>query len=102
MVLRADRVIGNTCQYTPNCIDWSNWLIEIGGKNTNALFVVVKNNYLQRRITEANVEAFLREISGEKFTQKIEEYSQKNTSINIVDYDENSQEFKIELLNDIV
>lgn len=47
------------------------------------------------------IEAFLREISGEKFTQKIEEYSQKNTSINIVDYDENSQEFKIELLNDI-
>lgn len=62
LVLRADRVIGNTCQYTPNCIDWSNWLMEIGGKNTNALFVVVKNNYLQRRITEANVEAFLREI----------------------------------------
>ncbi len=38
LILRADRVIRNTYSYTQNCIDWSNWIIEIGGTNTKNLF----------------------------------------------------------------
>lgn len=45
------------------------------------------------------IEAFLRTITNEKFTTRVKEYSQKNTSINIVDFDEESQQFNIELLN---
>lgn len=56
LVYRADRVIGNICQYTPNCIDKSNWLMELGGVNTKALFVVVQNEYRRRKYTEQLVE----------------------------------------------
>lgn len=45
------------------------------------------------------IEAFLRAITHEKFTEKVQEYSQKNTSVNIVKYDEVKKEFTIELLN---
>ena len=47
------------------------------------------------------IEAFLRRITGDNFLKKIEEYSQKNTSINIIKYDIEKDTFKIELLNDI-
>lgn len=56
LILRADRVIGNTYQYNPNCVDWANWIIELGGKNTEALFVVVKKEYGKRILTEKEVE----------------------------------------------
>ena len=45
------------------------------------------------------IEAFLRKITKVPFTEQREEYSQKNTSINILEYDENSG-FKILVLND--
>lgn len=47
------------------------------------------------------IEAFLRTITNEKFTERIEEHSQKNTSINIVDFNEENQQFYIRVLNDI-
>lgn len=56
LVLRADRVIGNTFSYTPNCIDWSNWIIKLGGKQTLKLFNIVKNEYIQRKNNEKFVE----------------------------------------------
>lgn len=59
LFLRADRVIGNTYQYTPNCLDWANWMIDLGGKNTEALFVVVKNEYKTRINAEKKVEQCL-------------------------------------------
>ena len=37
------------------------------------------------------IEAFLRKITGVPFVEKREEYSQKNTSINILEYDENGK-----------
>lgn len=46
------------------------------------------------------IEAFLRKITGEPFAIKREEYSQKNTSINIVEYDCEKNEFNLVLLND--
>lgn len=62
LVCRADRVIGNTCQYTPNCIDWSDWLMEIGGVNTRALFFVVQNEYRSRSYVEHLVEYKLQSL----------------------------------------
>ena len=47
------------------------------------------------------IEAFLRKISGEPFNINKQEYSQKNTSINIVQYDEENDKFEIKLLNDL-
>lgn len=47
------------------------------------------------------IEAFLRKVTGEAFLLKWEEYSQKNTSLNIVEYDNEKSEFKLILLNDL-
>lgn len=66
LILRADRVIGNTNQYTQNCFDWANWLISIGGNLTKTLFEEVKNNYLKRKQTELNVERFLQKFKVSK------------------------------------
>lgn len=46
------------------------------------------------------IEAFLRKISGESFIIKREKYSQKTTSINIVEFDEKKKSFQIIKLND--
>ena len=56
LVLRADRVIGNTNSYTSNCLDWSDWIISLGGRNTEALFLVVKNEYGKIRGSEKLLE----------------------------------------------
>ncbi len=45
------------------------------------------------------IEAFLRKITKVPFTEQIQQYSQKNTSLNIVIYDDDTKEFKVELLN---
>lgn len=47
------------------------------------------------------IEAFLRKITGESFLTKIEEYSQKNTTVNIVEYDNENGSFELKLLNDV-
>ena len=57
LVLRADRVIGNTYQYTPNCFDWSDWIMDIGGANTKSLFSLVKSEYRTRHDREQYVES---------------------------------------------
>ena len=56
LILRADRVIGNTVEYTPNCFDWSNWIMSIGGSNTKNLFTKVQKEYRSRQQREHNVE----------------------------------------------
>ena len=56
LLLRADRVIGNTYSYTPNCFDWINWICKIGKANTNELFSIVKNEYISRKNKEPFVE----------------------------------------------
>lgn len=47
------------------------------------------------------IEAFLRKVTGEVFLTKREEYSQKNTSLNIVNYDAEKDKFELILLNDL-
>lgn len=46
------------------------------------------------------IETFLRKITGEPFLVKIQEYSQKNTTVNIIEYDSELDKFKVVLLND--
>ena len=46
------------------------------------------------------IEAFLKQVTGETFLQNKEENSQKNTSINIIQYDEKDNKFEIKVLND--
>jgi len=62
LILRADRAIGNTYSYTPNCIEWANWLIKLGGKNTNILFEKVKSEYTLRKNNELFVEMKLKRL----------------------------------------
>ena len=45
------------------------------------------------------IEAFLRKITKVPFLKEREEYSQKNTSINIIQYDEEKKEYKLQVLN---
>ena len=47
------------------------------------------------------IETFLRRVTEEPFLLKREEYSQKNTSLNILEYDNEKDEFKLILLNDL-
>lgn len=62
LVLRADRVIGNTAQYTPNCLDWAKWIIDVGGLNTKRLFDSVINDLTHRKVKEPFVETKLKEL----------------------------------------
>ena len=57
LILRADRVIGNTKSYTENCVDWIEWLKKIGGKNTESLFNIVQNELLFGIVNEIKVES---------------------------------------------
>ena len=47
------------------------------------------------------IEAFLRKITKVPFIEKIEEYSQRNTSVNIIEYNEETETFYLKTLNDI-
>ena len=56
LILRADRVVGNTVFYTVNCLDWLKWLMAIGKNNTSLLFNMVQNELLHRKSNESKVE----------------------------------------------
>ena len=47
------------------------------------------------------IESFIRGITKQPFNVNIEANSQKNTSVNIINYDFEKNEYEIELLNDI-
>lgn len=66
LIFRADRVIGNTCEYTDNCRNWADWLMYIGGENTRRLFTIAKNDYRERKAKESLVENKLRSLGCEK------------------------------------
>ncbi len=62
LLFRADCVIGNTNNYTRNCLDWCNWLIKLGGQLTNSLFNIVKTEYNKRSYNEKLVEQKLKNL----------------------------------------
>ena len=45
------------------------------------------------------IEAFIRKVKNQSFLEEVEENSQKNTSVNILEYDDGK--FTVKLLNDI-
>ena len=59
LLLRADRVIGNTFRYNNNCFDWAEWMMTLGGQKTQTLFDIVKNEYKNRLSSEKIVEELL-------------------------------------------
>lgn len=65
----------------------------------------IANNNLEKNVLICShgvaIEAFLRKVTKEPFLEKVEEYSQKNTSINIVEYDNKLDKFQILKLNEI-
>lgn len=91
----------------------TNEIIEIPNQETtaevanrmNKIMIKIANENLNKTVLICShgvaIEAFLRSITGIKFTEKREEYSQKNTSINILNFDNEKNSFKIDLLNDI-
>ena len=46
------------------------------------------------------IEAFIRKVNHEKFSENKEANSQKNTAINIIEYDIEKDNFEVTLLND--
>jgi hypothetical protein len=62
LILRADRVIGNFCSYTKNCIDWANWIMKIGRENTKILFNTAIKEYSLRERAEHAVEKKLKDL----------------------------------------
>ena len=61
-MFRADCVIGNTNNYTKNCLDWADWLINLGGRLTTNLFSIVKSEYNKRSYNEKLVEQKLKNL----------------------------------------
>lgn len=47
------------------------------------------------------IEAFIRKIKNEKFSENRETNSQKNTAVNIIEYDVEKDKFDVVLLNDL-
>lgn len=75
---------------------------EVAERMYNTILKITKSNIGKNILIASHgvaIEAFLRKISGEPFTIKREEYSQKNISINKVLYNESKNEFTIEILN---
>lgn len=62
LLFRADCVIGNTNNYTKNCLDWADWLINLGGQLTTNLFSIVKSEYNKRSYNEKLVEQKLKNL----------------------------------------
>lgn len=75
---------------------------EVAKRMYKCILNIVRNNIGKTILICSHgvaIEAFLREVTGEPFTKKREEYSQKNTSINIVKFNEETQKFYVEVLN---
>lgn len=71
---------------------------------TNAITKIAKENKGKTILICSHgvaIESFIRGITKEPFTTNVEKYSQHNTSVNIINYDFEKDEYNIELLNDI-
>jgi len=76
---------------------------EVTDRMYNAILEISRENVRKNILICSHgvaIEAFLRQITKIPFAKLREEYSQKNTSLNIVTFDDKTQTFKIELLND--
>lgn len=93
MHIKTNEIIGIPKQETTQ---------EVAERMYNVILKIAKDNKNKNILIASHgvaIEAFLRKISGDPFIIKIEEYSQKNASINKVVYNEDRNEFIIEILN---
>lgn len=77
---------------------------EVKNRMYNAILKIANENKGKTILIASHgvaIEAFLRKITGESFLENKEENSQKNASINIVQYDEVENKFEIKVLNSI-
>ena len=70
----------------------------------NSVMLGIANENLGKTVLVCShgvaIEAFLRTITEIPFNEQIQGYSQKNTSVNILEYDNEKNEFSILRLND--
>lgn len=93
MHIKTNEIIGIPNQETTQ---------ETAERMYNILLKIAKNNLGKNVLVCSHgvaIEAFLRKITNKPFIYKKEEYSQKNTSINIVEYDEKKGFNLVELNN---
>ncbi len=77
---------------------------ELQNRMYNAIDEIVKENQGKTILIASHgvaIEAFIRKITNKKFSEDRKENSQKNTSVNIITYDSNTNKYEVELLNDL-
>ena len=76
---------------------------EVVERMSKIILQIVNENYGKNILIASHgvaIEAFLRSITKVPFIEQIQEYSQKNTSLNVIKFDNNLKIFSIEVLND--
>ncbi|MCR5186274.1 MAG: histidine phosphatase family protein [Clostridia bacterium] len=76
---------------------------EVTERMVKTMHSIAKNNVGKTILVCSHgvaIESFLRNVSGEGFTVRQNEYGQRNTAINIVEYDNSNDKFRILVLND--
>ncbi len=77
---------------------------EVQNRMFKAIDKIVKENEGKTILIASHgvaIEAFIRKIKNQKFSEEREQNSQKNTSVNIITYDFEKEKYDIELLNDL-
>lgn len=77
---------------------------EVAERMYNIIDKIVKENEGKTILISSHgvaIEAFIRKITNTKFSENKEKNSQKNTSVNIISYDSEKKQYKVELLNDL-
>ena len=77
---------------------------QVEERMTNAITRIARENKGKTIVICSHgvaIESFIRGITKQPFNINIEKNSQKNTSVNIINYDFEKNEYEIELLNDI-
>ena len=74
-------------------------------KRMNKIMLKIANENLGKTVLVCShgvaIETFLRSITRVPFVKERREYSQANTSVNIVNFDGDTQKFSLEKLNDL-
>lgn len=86
------------------CIPEQESTADVECRMNNIMLKIAENNIGKNILVCSHgvaIEAFLRSITKVPFIEKREEYSQKNTSLNVILYDNENKKFTIEILNSL-
>lgn len=74
-------------------------------KRMNSIMLKIASENLGKTVLICShgvaIEAFLRSVTGVPFVREIKQYSQSNTSLNILSFDGDTKKFNLEKLNDL-